>query len=567
MRLTTLLPHLAGLRVARAEVFPDELTLELVPRTVTACCPACGTRSRARHSIYTRKVADQPLAGRRVMLHLQVRRFRCRRPTCPQRTFAEQRPPLVARYARRSAPLQAFVQDLGLTLGGRPGARFAARRAVAVSRHTLLRAVRALPEPPVAAPTVLGVDDFAVRRGQRYGSVLVDLQAHRPVDLLPDRRAASLAGWLTTHGQPAIICRDRGGEYARGARVGAPTTVQVADRWHLLKNVGEALERVIGRQGAALRAAVAVDPSQAGSLTNASSDTSMDEPPVPPASLEMLGPAAPAADTPAPVSTPSAITGPRAARVARYEAVVALARSGASISAISRQVGLTRLTVRRFLRTDAFPERVARPQRLHDATPEAAFLRQQWAAGCRNAAELWRALQAQGFAGSPGMVRRYVAAWRTTPSRPGRPARQVDSGPLRDPTPRPPTPRQVRWWLLQPAVALEPDQAAYLDRLRAGCPAVAAAATLAVEFGRLVRARDQDALGPWLTQAASSGLPELREVAAGLRRDRAAVEAALEYEWSSGQVEGQVTRLKLVKRQMYGRGQFDLLRKRFLLAG
>jgi transposase len=456
----------------------------------------------------------------------------------------------VARYARHSLPLQRLLADIGLTLGGRPGERFATRRAVAASRMTLLRRVRALPEPVVVAPAVLGVDDFALARGRRYGTVLLDMTTHRPVDLLPERSAAALAAWLTAHGQPAVICRDRGGDYAAGARQGAPDAVQVADRWHLLKNVGDALERVAGRQRGALRQA---------------------------ACAGMAGPAdqpaaAPLATPPpaARVSAPLPTAAPPDARWARYEAVAALHRQGRSISAISRATGVTRPTVRRWLQADALPARAPRPRRLDALSPHAAYLQARWAAGCRDAAVLWRDLRARGFRGSSVTVRRHVQGWRAYPYQRRAGGRRAAPGTRRAPAAaaeaRPPSPRQARWWLLAPPERLTPEQRAFLVRLRAGCPEVAQAAALAVEFGRLVREGDRAALGPWLEAAGASGLAEFREVARGMRRDLSAIKAALTERWSSGAVEGQVTRIKLLKRLAYGRSGFDLLRKRVLLA-
>jgi len=404
------------------------------------------------------------------------------------------------------------------------------------------------------APTVLGVDDFALARGRRYGTVLVDMATHRPVDLLPERTAAALATWLREHGQPAIICRDRGGDYAAGAREGAPDAVQVADRWHLLKNVGEALERVVGRhRGDVRQAACEVAPAAA--------DPPAADPPTTAAAATPAPPAPPAVPAPPPTGRPDA-------RRERYDAVVAQHRQGRSISAISRETGVTRPTVRRWLQAADLPERGHRPGRLHALSPHAAYLRARWDAGCRDAAVLWRELRERGFHGSAVTVRRHVQRWRAYPYQRRAAGRRAaaSSRPAPAAPARPPSPRQTRWWLLTPPDRLTPEQRAFLAQLRARCPEVATAEALAAEFGRLVRERDQPALGPWLGAAATSGLPEFREVARGMRRDRSAIAAALAQEWSSGPVEGQVTRIKLVKRLAYGRSRFDLLRKRVLLA-
>lgn len=538
MRVATLFPHFAGVRITRTEILPDELIIEAVPRATAARCPDCRRRSRRVHSRYTRKIADRPVGERRVTVHLRVRRFRCRTARCPRRTFAEQAPRLAARYARHSRPLQSHLQDLGLTLGGRPGARFARRAGIRVSRTTLLRRVRALPEPAITAPRVLGVDDFAFRRGHHYGTVLTDLEQRRVVDVLPDRTADTLAAWLKAHGQPQFICRDRGGDYASGARQGAPEATQIADRFHLVRNSSDVLERILARHPAALRAAIAE--------ATPAADVAGDAPP--PATAALPDPR-------------------RERRLSRYERVVARQRAGQSITAIGREVGLCRETVRKYLRAGGFPERAGRRTKLSAGTAHGAFLQARWEAGCRDATALWAELRDCGFTGSLRMVQRAVSRWRVESGRRGRAAKRTGVAPAPAPArPRPPSARQAVWLLLRPIEALGPAQRALRERLLAAAPAVQAALPVLADFRRMVRERDHAALRGWLRAAEASTVRELQTFAANLRRDLAAIEAALTYGWSSGQVEGQVTRIKLIKRQMYGRAKHDLLRKRVLLA-
>ncbi len=538
MRAASLFPHFADVRIARTEFLPDELIIEARPRAATARCPDCRRRSRHVHSRYTRKLADRPIGERRVTIHLRVRRFRCRTARCPRRTFAEQAPQLAARYARHSRPLQGRLQDLGLTLGGRPGERFARRAGIRASRTMLLRRVRALPEPAIAAPRVLGVDDFALRRGHHYGTVLTDLERRRVVDVLPDRTADTFATWLKEHGKPEFICRDRGGDYASGARQGAPGATQIADRFHLARNSGEVLERILARHPAALHAAVEPAP--------------------------VFGPSP---DTPMPAEMPAPANPRRERRLARHERVVALREAGWSVTAIGREVGLCRETVRRHVHAGGFPERPGRRTKLSAGTAHGTLLQARWDAGCRDATVLWAALRAAGFTGSLRMVQRAVARWRVEPGRRGRAAKRA--GIVHAPAParpRLPSARQAVWLLLRPVEALGSARLAMRERLVAAAPEVAAALPILEDFRRMVRDRDRAALDGWLQDAEARPAREIRAFAANLRRDLAAVEAALTHEWSSGQVEGQVTKIKLVKRQMYGRANLDLLRKRVLLA-
>jgi len=532
---------LAGLRIERTLVLDGVVHVEARRVTKTAPCPACGRRSRRVHSRYTRRITDEPLGERPVVVHLRVRRFLCRTTPCPRRTFAEQAPALAPRYARRSTLLTGTLQHIGMALGGRPGARLSGALRRPVSRTTLLRLVRGLPLPEAPPVRVLGVDDWAHKRGCTYGTILIDQERHTVVDLLPERTATALAAWLQAHPGVEIIARDRAGAYADGARRGAPGATQVADRWHILVNLREALERLLARKHAAVRAA-------------ADEVLSVPSPAPPPANgSTLLVPGA--AD-----HTTRAQRGQqerRARRYQRFEAVHTLHRQGIGVHQIARTLGIGRNTVRRFLRAEGFPERQPRRPGRTFLTPYEPYLRERWDAGCRNIAVLWREVRARGYAGSYSALYAHLVRWR---DQGGSTNRSPSLSPRRFSV------RQATWLLLRDPDELEPVERAYVEALGRRCPEADCAGRLARSFVTLVRGRDRTALAPWVAAAERSDLPELRGFAAGLRRDWAAVAAGLELPWSSGQTEGQVNRLKLLKRQMFGRAGFDLLRRRLLLA-
>jgi transposase len=543
-------PEVVGVRVDR--VWREGTVLHIAATTTrrAARCPLCQRRSKRVHSHYQRTIADLPCGGERVLVHLQTRRFVCRVRWCRRRIFTERLPALVASAARCTMRLRAGLLRLGFALGGAPGARHATATGTPVSARTLLRLVRSAPTPEAGAVRVLGVDDWSQRRGRTYGTILVNLHTHRVIDLLPDRTAATLAAWLRHHPEVQVIARDRGGAYADGARQGAPQALQVADRFHLLKNVTDALERYLAHHHTALRQAAH---ALSGSHGLSAIETRTEEVVLVDESI------------PVRLSRHARLSHERRARrYGRYEEVIALHAQGHSLRAIARMVHLNKRTVQKFVRADGFPELHPRPPRRTLLTPFESYLQERWAAGCHNAKQLWIELCDRGFSGGHTIVAEHVKCWRThaPTARPGGHTRR--GCPTRAPVPC--APRPVCWLLLRPTAVLTEEEQAYITHLYHACPQIAVAEALVEEFATLLRERDVDGLYSWLHGVALSGIRELQAVAHGLWLDRSAVEAAVRTDWSSGQVEGQVNRLKVLKRVMFGRAKFDLLRQRVLHA-
>ncbi|QCX82811.1 Transposase (plasmid) [Streptomyces sp. YIM 121038] len=308
-------------------------------RAAGAACPDCGGFWERVHDCYQRRLRDLPLGGQNVVIWLTVRRFICDAADCPRRTFAEPFPRLAAPYARFTTRLNHVLEHVGLALAGRAGARLATHLGFGAGRMTLLRRVMALPDPQLSTPRVLGVDDFAIRRGQTYSTVLTCGEAHHVVDVLPTREAGPLAAWLTTHPGVEIICRARAGAYAEGARLGAPSALQVADRFHLWQSLGRAVETCVAAHRDCLR-----------------SPSANDSPPL-------------AARSPADPQDDADPAGRRAERKKAAHALVhELLDQGHSRRAIARRLGWGLNTVLRYAAArrwqDTFRENRPRPSRL-----------------------------------------------------------------------------------------------------------------------------------------------------------------------------------------------------------
>ena len=386
-----------------------------------------------------------------------------------------------------------------------------------VSADTLLRTLRRRSAPTPASVKIVGLDDFAWRRGQRYGTIVCDLEQRRVIDLLADREIGTVTAWLKNHPAIEIVCRDRGGGYRDAVTKGAPQAVQIADRWHLLENANAAFLDVIRRHMRHLRRAV----------TSSEIDT----------------------------KRLSAVEKRQwkgwLKRDEINERVRALHTGGTALKAIARGTGLSRQTVRRIVRgtrDDVFRSRESSLDRWNER------LESEWSAGCQNGTELWRRLRNAGFNGSL----RVVSEWRTRKRRSVRTPGDKTS-PLQMPSAR------TIARLLTTERACKGDEVARLmTAIETASPAIVKARNLLDRFAALISAKKPDLLDPWLRDAAKS---EMCAFAEGITADKVAVTAAVIEAWSNGQTEGQVTKLKLVKRQMYGRAKVDLLRARLVMTG
>jgi transposase len=526
-----------------------QVTLQVQSTQVRVHCPVCRFPTRRIHSRYRRTVADLPWAHYRVVLQLSVRKFFCANGRCTRRIFTERLPGVVAPWARRTERLLAWLAQIAVALGGAAGVQLSRGLGMPVSRRTLLRVLRRLPFPSFASPTILGVDDFAMRKRRAYGTVLIDLERHQPVALLPDRTAETLAHWLQEHPGVEVIARDRSSAYADGAHQGAPAAIQVADRFHLLQNLREALDQVFTMHGKALDAVNDLVRQQPMALPDGTVAV-----PVPPP------------DTPRPVQQRAAQR--QARRQTIYEQVWTFHRQGWTSRAIAQQVGISLRTVQRDLQTATFPGRKRRSdcgQSLLD--PYKVTLLERWNAGCHTAMRLFRELRQRGYGGSYGLVAAYVRRVRQAQGlAPGqRRARQplpvVAESPYQSLTPR-----RATWLVLRREEQRTNHETQQLAQLRAQHAEVDEAITLAQDFATLVRQRQPTQLDPWLKRATTSTLEALRRFAKGLYEDYDAVKAGVTLPWSTGPVEGHINRLKMLKRQMFGRARLDLLSRRFVRA-
>lgn len=466
-------------------------------------CPGCRVESNRVHSYHERTLADLALDGRAVIVRVRARRLICSTVDC-QTTFREQIPGVMERYQRRTTRLTRLVRPVVRELAGRAAARLLACLPARLSRQTALRVLLGIPAPPRAAPVVLSVDDFAFRRRHRYGTVLIDAVTHERVDVLPDRKSGTFEAWLREHPGVEIVVRDGSTGYAEAVRRALPDAIQVSDRWHLWHGLARVVEKAVAAHSGCWAKAGPQRQTLARETTT----------------LE------------------------------RWQAVHNLLSQGVGLLDCSRRLGLSLNTIKRYARAPE-PERLRRPPQYRASLvdPYRDHLRRRRAADPGvPVVRLLAEIKALDYTGSLNLLHKYLNQGRE----------QGDRIMI--------SPRRLASWIMSRPAELSDERRTHLTELLAACPEMTALAGLVHQFAQLLVERRGHDLDDWMSQVRKEELPELDPFLRGLVQDHAAAMAGLTLPYSNGPIEGVNNKTKLIKRQMYGRANFQLLRHRILLA-
>lgn len=537
MERTPLLALPEGMFIDQIQEAEASLTITVIATYPTACCPLCLEPSSSVHSHYRRTVADVPCGGRQVQLLLTVRKFFCRNWLCERKVFTERLPQFAQPWARITIRLCHSLQSIGLATCGKGGARLAARLGVHSTRQSILRRIMDLPPPAPCSVLRLGIDDFSFRRGQWFGTILVNLESHRPVDLLPDRRAETSAHWMRQHPEITAVSRDRGGEYAKAAAQGAPQAIQYADRFHLCKNLSEAAQPLLARCQAEIAQLSNMEEPQRNEQAKAV------------ISIEEWRP-------PEPAHVAKVRLARRAGRQGRYQQVMQLREQGMKAKQIARQLDLGERTVRRWLASGSFPEAKKRRKRQSSFEAFAPYILGRWQAGERNGLTLWKEIKQQGYTGTERTVYRHLETLKQAEVKTSAHVHRLQKF----------SANTAVWLFVRDPKTLDDIEREDLAAFCQASTTLKRTYDLVQDFLLMVRKREGHRLDAWLTRIAKSDLPELQSFANGIEKDKAAVQAGLTWAINNGQVEGHVNKLKLIKRTMYGRAGFPLLRQRVLHA-
>ena len=561
-----LLPDPDAFELCAVEKGKDGWVVNAAADLKTAACPECGTLSTAHHSSYVRHLKDLPMQGNVVQLQLRVGRWRCRNVDCERQIFCQRLASFSNKHARETKRFGEVVQVLAYALGGRPGERLSRRMGLPVSDDTLLRRIKSAAQsrPAMRPIPALGVDDFAWRKGTSYGTILIDLERRKAVDLLPERSSLSFEQWLRQHPEVTMISRDRHGLYAEGARRGSPAAKQVADRFHLVQNLIQAVERELTRQRDHL-----VMPVRELVQRN--------EPETGPAPAADGGPRPP-------VTQRERRQQRQQQRTELFQTVKGLHAQGMKACEIVRAVGIGRGRVDQWLRLEKCPPRNQtgpRPGLTESLQKEVQRL---WEQGWRKKTKLFAEIRKLGYRGGYSSLTRCLRGWReeettvesmasgsTAPAETAsaivsraevalRGGREGISVAVQ----RHISPQVAAALLSKERSQLSERQGEIVDYLKGACPGFATMRHLVLSFRSILCGGKVSSLQRWAEKAATAGIPVMKRFVEKLQEDWEAAENAVEQIWSNGPTEGHINRLKTLKRQMYGRASFELLRARVL---
>lgn len=537
MERTPLLPLPEGMLIDQIQESETSLFITVIATHPTSCCPLCSQASSSIHSHYSRTVADVPCGGRQVRLSLAVRKFFCRNPLCERKVFTERLPQFIEPWARRTIRLCQQLASIGLATCGKGGVRLAARLGIHSTRQTILRRIMDVAPPAPSSVLLLGIDDFSFRRGQWFATILVNLESHRVVALLPDRRAETAALWMRQQPDLMVVSRDRGGEYASAATQGAPQAIQVADRFHIVKNLTEATQLLLARCQAEIVAMSKME------------EPGQSEPTKRVISIEEWRPREP-------VPVEKARLARRAGRYARYQQVMEWRGQGVTAKDIAHRLAMSERTVRRWLAAGTFPDASRRRKRHSSFDAFAPYVLKRWNEGQRNGVALWREIREQGYEGSERAVYRYLETLKQAEVKASANLHRLQKF----------SANTAVWLFVGDPKTLDEIEQEDLATFCQVSTTLKRAYELIQDFLKMVHKREGQRLDAWLEQVTESGLAELQSFAAGVEKDKDAVRAGLTWSINNGMVEGHVTKLKLIKRTMYGRAGFPLLRQRVLHA-
>jgi transposase len=485
---------------------------------------------------------------------LHLGRWRCRNAGCQRRIFTERLSKVCGPYAQQTKRTGEIIAAVGHALGGRPGRRLMSRLGMPVSADTLIRQVkRAAHLPALPQVLVLGVDDWAWCKGQTFGTILVDLEHSQVVDLLPTRSADSLGEWLAQHPEVTLISRDRQGVYAEGARRAAPAAVQVADRFHLVLNLTQAVERELAVNRRQLR----ITSSSALSL------------PPSPTTEEVKSRSKPIRVRSSVMMQQMEVAQQRRQqKLELFRTIKQMRTAGIKVSQIARQLGLCRRRIDKWIQLDNLPERSRMQPR--SGMPESFrdYLCQRWEAGCRHGRTLLAEIRQLGYVGCYSGLAKFLSPWRQVKTETRRVVSRLHDASQLEPTistgSRQLSPQVAAALLSKVRTELTSQQAQIVDTLKRQCPGFAVMRKLVFSFRAILRGGKVTTLHRWMEAARKTGIHSLVRFVRTLKQDLSAVESAVREPWSNGPVEGQLNRLKMLKRQMYGRAGIELLRARLL---